>query len=695
MRIWVFIWFWAGRKDTLVPPASPPRRRVEVAVAQTASIAAAGSRPAPSPATAATPQGRTYRPGLDGLRALAIVGVLLYHAGVDWVPGGLLGVDLFFVISGFLITSLLVAELQRSGRIALGGFYHRRARRLLPALGVVLAATTLTLLLFWPGEVPRFRGDLVASFGYVTNWWFILRHQSYFVATGRPSPFQHLWSLAIEEQFYLLWPLGLLLAWRRFKPRRRLVGIAALAGAGALCSAGLMAILAIRDNLPYGADSSRVYYGTDTHAAGLLLGVAAAALVAIGAGPLWRRLPTRRVAAWLDAAGVLAVAAVVWAMLRTTEFSPGLFRFGFLAFSLAAAVAVVAVSRPGGRLERAFGGRTLRWIGTRSYGLYLWHWPVFVFTRPQLDVPLTGAADLALRLALVAGLAEASYRLVEQPIRTAGLRAWLGGLVVRASGLEDAVRTARATSRSRKARTRRRRGSMRPGQLVMAAWILTAAVFLVGFGHYRSGERLRTQSTVAAERPAAGPARAAAKPTTPTSAAPSAKPAARPTPASTPAAAGPPTPAQRIETVIGDSVMLGAQNSLRQALPRAQVNAVEGRQASAAFALLDAWEAEDHIGDEVVLHVGTNGTIDPTAMDAALAKLGSRRIVLLTDHVPRPWQDLNNRIIVAAAHTHPGVHLVDWNAAASAHPEWLWPDGIHLRPGGTTAYRDLILAALG
>jgi len=668
-------------------------------VAVRVSIAPAGSRPAPSSATAATSRGPTYRPGLDGLRALAIVGVLLYHGGVGWLPGGLLGVDLFFVISGFLITSLLVAELERSGRIALRSFYHRRARRLLPALGVVLAATTLTLLLFWPGEVARFRGDLVASFGYVTNWWFIVRHQSYFVATGRPSPFQHLWSLAIEEQFYLLCPLGLLILWRRFEPRQRLVGIAAVAFAGALFSAGLMAILAIRDNLPYGADSSRVYYGTDTHAAGLLLGVAAAALVASGAGPLWRRLPGHRAAAWLDVAGVLGLAGVVWAMLRATEFSPGLFRFGFLDFSIAATVAVVAVSRPGGWLERAFGGRALRWIGTRSYGLYLWHWPVFVFTRPQLDVPLTGTADLALRLALVTGLAEASYRLVEQPIRNVGLRAWLGALELRGSRLKESLRTGRPRSRARREQTRRPRGSLRPGQFVMAAWILTAAVFLVGFGHYRSGLRLRSQAPVAARLPAASshhrPSHVAAKPPTATSpAAPAAAPPPA-APASAPATAVPPSPAQRTETVIGDSVMLGAQESLRQSLPHAQVNAVEGRQASTAFTLLDSWEAEGHIGDEVVLHIGTNGTIDPSALDAALAKLGSRRIVLLTDHVPRPWQDLNNRIIVAAAHTHPGVHLVDWNAAASVHPEWLWPDGIHLRPAGATAYRELILAALG
>jgi peptidoglycan/LPS O-acetylase OafA/YrhL len=167
-------------------------------------------QPQPVPALDSRPGEKVYRPGLDGLRALAVIGVLLYHAGVHWMPGGLLGVDLFFVISGFLITSLLIAEVQRSGGIALVAFYGRRARRLLPALAAVLAFTVGIMALFHPGDLVRFKGDLFASVGYVTNWWFIVHHQSYFVASGRPSPFQQLWSLAVEEQFYILWPLGFL-----------------------------------------------------------------------------------------------------------------------------------------------------------------------------------------------------------------------------------------------------------------------------------------------------------------------------------------------------------------------------------------------------------------------------------------------------------------------------------------------------
>jgi peptidoglycan/LPS O-acetylase OafA/YrhL len=643
------------------------------------------------------------------------------------VPGGLLGVDLFFVVSGFLITSLLIAEVQNAGRIALGAFYRRRALRLLPALAVVLFATVVMIGTFWPQEVARFRGDLVASFGYVTNWWFIVRHESYFIASGRPSPFQHLWSLALEEQFYLVWPLALILLRRHLTTRRGLVQVGGLALAGACASAGLMAAIAIQRNLPYGADSSRVYFGTDTHAFGLLIGVAAAALLAAAAGPLWQRSPAPRVALGMDLAGVGALALVCWAMLKATEFSPGLYRGGFFAFSLMAGVAVVAASRPGSRLEPALGSKALRWVGTRSYGLYLWHWPVFVFTRPQLDLPLAGIPDLVLRLGLVVALAEASYRLVERPIRSVGLKVWLGGVLVRMSrageqlqawgawlrrGWENrAVRPAPQPVAAVPAATDPPRRPIPAGQLFVAASVLASIALLVGTSSHRdlapAGWPIRLAYHVAAgitssqappkdartagpsptpaHQPAApAPSSAAASPTVP----------AASTPGAPQGAGSSPSPAPRTYTVIGDSVMRGALDVLKAALPGADVDAVEGRQASVAFDILNTLADSDRLGSDVVLHIGTNGTIQPSALDAVLARMATRRVLLLSVHVPRPWQDLNNRILTEAAHNHPNVHLVDWNAAASAHPEWLWPDGIHLRPEGAAAYRDLIEGAL-
>jgi hypothetical protein len=405
-------------------------------------------------------------------------------------------------------------------------------------------------------------------------------------------------------------------------------------------------------------------------------------------------------------------------MMKTTEFSPGLYRGGFWAFSVVSAVAVVAVSRPGSRLESALGGKALRWVGTRSYGLYLWHWPVFVFTRPQLDLPLTGIPNLLLRLALVVALAEASYRLVEQPIRRVGPRVWLGAVLLRMSQAGEQLQAGAGALRrrweNRPARsavpalaaagpsggTDQPRRVLPAGQLFMAASVLASILLLVANGPQTmpapAGWPTPLAYHVAAGiRGSQAPSKEPAKPPGPS---PTPAPQPVPTPTASTAAAPPAeaaaAAAPRTYTVIGDSVMRGALDVLKAALPGANVDAVEGRQASVAFDIVNGLAGSDHLGSDVVLHIGTNGTIQPSALDAVLARMGKRRIVLLSVHVPRPWQDLNNRILGEAGHNHPNVHLVDWNAAASAHPEWLWPDGIHLRPDGAAAYRDLIEGAL-
>lgn len=356
-----------------------------------------------------------YLPGLDGLRAIAVTAVLLYHAGMLWLPGGFLGVEVFFVISGYLITSLLLAEWQRHGRIDLPAFWLRRARRLLPALFLVVAAALTFSVLFLPEEVAGLRGDALAAGGYVTNWYLIFNQESYFEAMGRPSLLQHLWSLAVEEQFYLLWPL-LFVAAMRFL-RRSVVMLWALAGAAT--SAVLMALLYQPD-----IDPSRIYYGSDTRAAGLLLGVSLAF-----AWTPWQRHSNRQPARWawgksllLDLLGVGALAGIICFFLYLDEFQPFLYQGGFAALGLVTVVVIAASVHPQARLmPRLLGTRALRWVGLRSYGIYLWHWPVFMVTRPELDVTFDGAPLFAFRVAATLALAELSYRYVETPIRKGGL----------------------------------------------------------------------------------------------------------------------------------------------------------------------------------------------------------------------------------------------------------------------------------
>src|SRR5882757_825306 len=309
----------------------------------------------------ATTQGRPsqWLAGLDGLRALAVTAVVVFHFAPTVLPGGFLGVDLFFVISGYLITRMLLAEIDATGRLSIRDFYARRIRRLLPAVVTLLVVTATASALIWRDELPTTRGGVLSSLGYVTNWWLIGDHQSYFVASGRPPMAQHLWSLAIEEQFYLIWPVALVLivggylTWRRHDasaamllPSGRLYRVAGVATGLAFASTLAMAILAIRSDVPYGADSGRVYFGTDTHAMGLLLGAAVGALATRGTLPFAVRRPLLRGAFLTDAAALVALIVLVRIVTSVDEFTPWLYRGGFLAVSALGVVVVAAAPRP-------------------------------------------------------------------------------------------------------------------------------------------------------------------------------------------------------------------------------------------------------------------------------------------------------------------------------------------------------------
>lgn len=354
-----------------------------------------------------------YLPGLDGLRALAVLAVLLYHADVAWIPGGFLGVEVFFVVSGYLITLLLLNEYRKHNRIGFKNFWQRRARRLLPALFAMLAAVLLWMVVFLPDEVAGVRGDVVAAFTYVTNWYLISAQKSYFETIGRPSLLQHLWSLAVEEQFYLLWPVIFAFLLTRLKTRGALLVLMT----GAALSALWMGMLYQPD-----ADPSRVYYGTDTRAAGLLIGAALAFV--------WSPQPDENKRNWrnwtLDGVGVAALGGLVLAFLWMDEFNPFLYQGGMLLVAVATTFLIAAVVHPKSPVVGpVLGFSLLRWIGLRSYSLYLWHWPVFMLTRPQLDTTLEGASLLGFRFVLTFVLAEISFRLVERPVRGGILgRSW-------------------------------------------------------------------------------------------------------------------------------------------------------------------------------------------------------------------------------------------------------------------------------
>ena len=356
--------------------------------------------------------------GLDGLRAVAVAGVLLYHADLASVPGGFLGVDVFFALSGYLITSLLLRQWEERGRLDFVEFYRGRARRLLPGLIGMLVGTLVVTTLAVPDAARALRRDLLPALTYVSNWWSVGQHQSYFEQTGRPPLLLHLWSLAVEEQFYLLWPVVLLFVLRRRRGSREgSILLARVAAGGAVASALLMAWVAVRHDIPVPNDPSRAYFGTDTHASALLLGAALAAV-----WPLHRpaRL-TRDHRRLLEAGGVTGLAVLVWCYATVSEYSGFLYRGGFLLVGAVSVLVVAELAREDSRLGQVLGVAPMRWVGERSYGIYLWHWPVFELTRPELDVQESGLPNLALRLALTLGLAELSWRYLEVPIRHGAL----------------------------------------------------------------------------------------------------------------------------------------------------------------------------------------------------------------------------------------------------------------------------------
>ena len=354
-----------------------------------------------------------YLPALDGLRAFAVLAVLCYHGGMSWALGGFLGVDAFFVLSGFLITSLLLAEWHGTDGIALQAFWIRRAKRLLPALFLVLGGVALyAAFAAAPSELGRIRADGLASLGYVANWRFVFSHQSYFDQFGVPSPLRHMWSLAIEEQFYLVWPMIVygMLRWRRGS-----VGSLALVS-GAIAVASTLLMVTLYDP---GRDPSRVYFGTDTRISSLIVGALLAMLAT--KHTFGKSFGERRA---LHTASLFAVAILGWMWVTTTDGPSWLYLGGFLVAALLVAVVIADISQEElGPVGKVMALPPLRWIGAISYGLYLWHWPIYVYLSPA-RTDLDGGLLFALRLAVTFAVATASYYLVERPIRTGSWRGW-------------------------------------------------------------------------------------------------------------------------------------------------------------------------------------------------------------------------------------------------------------------------------
>ncbi len=620
-------------------------------------------------------------PGLDGLRAFAVLLVIAYHLGFAWAPGGLLGVGVFFTLSGYLITDLLLAQVSRRGGIRLARFWLARARRLLPALFVTLVVVTAWVTVLGPAQPSQFRDAVAAAALYVSNWQLIFHHVSYFARFAPPSPLNHLWSLAVEEQFYIVWPFVLLLGLRFVRDRNPLGIRPRLAAAtllAALASAVAMAVL-YHPSL----DPSRAYYGTDTRACELLVGAALAMV--------W---PSRRLTAAiargarnaldvLGVAGLLGIALLVW---RTNEFSPFLYQGGFVLLAISTALVVAALAHPACRLGPVLGWAPLRWVGVRSYGIYLWHFPIIVLTSPSgphgTDLPRD-----ALQVAATFAVAALSWRYVEEPVRHGAL----GRL-----------------------RARVREGGWRPQAVPRRGWALVAAALavsaaaaagLAGVGTAPAGPALASQSdgSLTVRTSADGE----------------------------PATAGVGHPGRtscRAVVHIGDSTSEGltSHEYLPHRYERIEARyahvgaAVQHYEISGARSIIETYEGEANAGEAArrwkaagyhgcwVLALGTNDAADvyvgsnvdmKERINRMMAAIGDQPVLWVNVKSLEgsgPYAEQNMRLwddaLAESCARYPSMRVFDW--ASAVRDSWFIEDGIHFTSPGYKARALLIARAL-
>jgi peptidoglycan/LPS O-acetylase OafA/YrhL len=576
-----------------------------------------------------------YIPAIDGLRAISVIAVLLYHLTLPWWPGGFLGVDLFFVISGYVITRLILDSIERSSALDLRKFYRSRIRRLFPALIFMVVMTTLFVGVWAPETVKRFVSDLPYLFTGLMNWALVAREQDYFSTIGRPPLLQHTWSLAVEIQFYLLWPLILLFVLRFFGKKR----IPAFALLFALASGTLLFLYSVKIDAESATSVSHVYFGSDTHSIGLFLGAALAvrwiprnfsADIAKGAKD------------FIDGFGIAAFLGLLSLFLFVDPNDPTLYRIAFPLTALFGCMALMSLVHPASRLARQFTRAPMMWIGERSYGIYLWHWVVFQVTRPSVDLVGDDWALYALRILIVFALADISYRWIEVPVRNGAVELWIKGLKYRT----PVVRARQKT-------------------FVAIAIVATlAATTTVSINAIES-----TDVAAKKDQTTAQPSSSDFDPVA--------------------------SPNQKTGLwIAGDSVILGIRSLLESYEPVDLINARVGRQLPE---LIDVVRVDVRSVPEsiAIVNLGNNGAIREEQVRELFELLKDQPyFIVVNAAVPRGWREANNEIIASMIDEYPNGRLVDWSRISSDRPEYFAPDGVHLVPTGANVYVSAILEIL-
>ena len=569
---------------------------------------------------------------IDGLRAIAVTAVVLYHLGISWIPGGFLGVDLFFVISGYVITRLILDSINQSSALDLRAFYAARIRRIYPGFLFMVISTIIFIGVWAPEAIKRFLSDLPYALSGTINWALVARNQDYFETIGRPPLLQHTWSLAVELQFYLVWPIILLTVLKYFGKKN----IARIALIIAIISGTILFLVSLQLDQANTSKVSHIYFGTDTHSIGLFLGSALA--VSWIPQNLSANI-TRRAQDVIDGIGVVGLLGLISTFLFIDESNPSLYKIAFPLAAVFGCLVIISLVHPASRFAPIISTPPFRWIGQRSYGIYIWHWVIFQVTRPSVDLSGETWALYLARVLLVLALADISLRWVEIPFRQGQVQNWFRGMKYRSS--KERVRQQLSVLVS-----------------IIAVLAVTTSISVSAINKSNQISQVINEEITDQEE--------------------------------SPVDLGSTTGLW----VTGDSVILGIRSKLESKEHISLVNARVGRQAPELLAVMRV-DQSSVPSSPVIFNLGNNNALsEKTVVEIFEVIKNQPQIIVVNTAVPRPWRDSNNAIISKVASNYANVKLVDWDRISKDRPELFAPDGVHLSPIGSDVYVDLVLSVL-
>ena len=567
---------------------------------------------------------------IDGLRAIAVTAVVLYHLGISWIPGGFLGVDLFFVISGYVITRLILDSINQSSALDLRAFYSARLRRIYPGFIFMVICTIIFIGVWAPEAIKRFLTDLPYALTGSINWYLVARNQDYFETIGRPPLLQHTWSLAVELQFYLIWPIILLTVLKYFGKKN----VARIALAIAIISGVTLFIVSLSLDQANAKQISHIYFGTDTHSLGLFLG---SALAVSWIPQNLSAAITKRAQDVIDGIGVVGLLGLISVFLFIDQSNANLYRIAFPLAGIFGCLVIISLVHPASRFAPIISTAPFRWVGQRSYGIYIWHWVIFQVTRPSVDLSGQTWALYLARVLLVLALADISLRWVEIPFRQGAVQNWFRGMKYRSAKVKLRQQLSLLTS-------------------IITVLAITSVISVQAINQADQISNKVLEEIIPIE----------------------------------------PNQQDLGSTtglwVTGDSVILGIRSKLESKEHISLINARVGRQAPELLAVMRV-DQTSVPSSPVIFNLGNNNALsEQTVIDIFETIKNQPQIIVVNTAVPRAWKDANNEIISKVSARYPNVKLVDWDRISKNRPELFAPDGVHLSPTGSDVYVDLVLS---